>query len=476
MCNLNKLLVTSFLSGILVLCGYLWLKPEEFDSQITYQTYPLSMGDIESVVSAAGAINPVVTVDVGSELSGVISELLVDFNSVVKKGQLIARLDNRTLLARLQQTRADLVMAKANLEQQTASHAKSIAQLQLAKQSHTRQKELFTRGLISQSNLDESDAALAIAVADISLRVAQITASEANILQREAQLEQVNLDLERTDIRSPVAGIVINRRVDIGQTVAASFSAPILFMIAQDLEQMQIEADIDEADIGKLGEGLKVRFTVDAYPERTYRGYVSQVRKASKTVSNVVTYTVIITASNKDGSLLPGMTANVDIVLGKKEGVLRVPNSALRFRPAGASEKKNTHPLHEMMEQLDLSKEQKVLVKPIVKDMVSQMSSNRGNWRGDSRNNSLRQKFRNQLKLILTEEQFDKFSNLGRNRQREMRDGGKPGEIWVLKNGKPINFSVRTGISNDEYTEISGKSLEQGDDIIVRVNRQQTIK
>lgn len=473
---MNRLLIVISSSVILVFSGYYLLKPEEFNSQMSYQTYSLSKGDIESLVSAAGAINPVVTVDVGSELSGVINELLVDFNSIVKKGQLIARLDNRTLLARLRQTNADLAMAKANLQQQIASHTKSVAQFQLAKQSHRRQKELFSRGLISRSNLDESDAALAIAEADKSLRIAQIAASRANILQREAQLEQVNLDLERTDIRSPVSGIVIDRRVDIGQTVAASFSAPILFMIAQDLEQMQIEADIDEADIGKLEGGLKVRFTVDAHPKRTYEGYISQVRKASKTVSNVVTYTVIITASNQDGSLLPGMTANIDIVLGKKEGVLRVPNSALRFRPVGVPEKQNIHPLREMMQQLDLSEEQKLLVKPILEDMISQMSNNRGNWRGDSRNNSLRQKFRNQLKLILTEEQFAKFSHLGRKKRMVMRDGGGTGEIWVLKNGEPISFSVRTGISNDEYTEIFSKSLAIGDDVIVRVSRQQRLK
>ena len=170
------------------------------------------------------------------------------------------------------------------------------------------------------------------------------------------------------------------------------------------------------------------------------------------------------------------MTANIDIVLGKKEGVLRVPNSALRFRPVGASERQNIHPIHEMMQQLDLSEEQKLLVKPIIEDLISQMSNNRGNWRGDSRNNSLRQKFRNQLKLILTEEQFAKFSSLGRQKRMIMQDGGGLGEIWVLKNGQPINFSVRTGISNDEYTEISGKSLEIGDDVIVRVSRQQRFR
>ena len=461
---------------------FYYLARSDSDSHnLRYQTQEITIGTIESTVNASGTITPVVTVEVGSELSGVISQLKADFNSQVEKGQLIAKLDSRTIRARLQQAEADLAMARALLEQQRAGLKRALAQLTFAKYQFDRQSELFERQLVSQSEVDNKRAMLRMAEADAELSRAQIKASDAQLLQRQAQLEQAELNLERTEIRSPVSGIVINRQVDIGQTVAASLSAPLLFEIAQDLAQMQIEADVDEADIGKLRRGQYVRFQVDAYPAREFEGQISQIRKASTTVSNVVTYKVIISAENADQSLMPGMTANVDIILGKKEKVLRVPNTALRFRPANASllSGRSALPFKESVLALDLRGQQKQNVDLILKEFDDEMKAFKqksiGDWRSEKRLEQIRQKLTNQLKLTLSKEQFEQFSSkrnyASRGNQAKMNHS--LGEVWILKDGSPNRILVNTGLSNNEYTELIGDKLSAGTSVIVRVSRRQ---
>ena len=329
----NKKLILSLLALALGLTYWYLNGNTAGNDGVSFQTSPLTRGKIESIVNTAGTLSPVVTVDVGSEISGLVFELNADFNSEVKKGEVIARIDDRTIRARVKQSEADLASSKASLEQQRANLTKAEADLILANAELKRQQELRTRELNSQVDLDQATANAQNAAADLELSEAQIISATATILQREAQLEQSQLDLERTYIRSPVDGTVIDRQVDIGQTVAASLSAPILFQIAQDLTKMQIEADVDEADIGSISEGLPVRFSVDAFPENSFTGEVTQVRKASTVTNNVVTYKVIITADNERQLLLPGMTANVNIILGEKEDALRVANGALRFNP-----------------------------------------------------------------------------------------------------------------------------------------------
>ena len=468
---------------IISVISYYYLARTDSDSpNLLYQTQEITSGTIESIVNASGTITPVVTVEVGSELSGVISQLEADFNSEVEKGQLIARLDSRTIRARLQQSEADLAMAKALLEQQGAGLNKALAQLTLAEYQHNRQSELFGRQLASQAEVDNKLAMLRMAEADVELSRAQIRASDAQLLQRQAQLEQAQLNLERTEIRSPVSGIVINRQVDIGQTVAASLSAPLLFEIAQDLAQMQIEADVDEADIGKLRRGQQVRFQVDAYPSREFWGQIFQIRKASTTVSNVVTYKVIITAENDDQSLLPGMTANVDIILGKKENVLRVPNTALRFRPANASQLsgRSAVPFQEFILALDLRGQQKQNVDLVMKEFDGEIKAHQqnsvGNWRSEKRLEQIRQKLTNRLKLSLSQEQFERFSISKRNylsRGKQANMDRPLGEVWILKDDSPSRISVNTGLSNDEYTELISDKLSAGTSLIVRVSRRQ---
>ena len=461
---------------------FYYLARTDSDSHnLRYQTQEITIGTIESTVNASGTITPVVTVEVGSELSGVISQLKADFNSQVEKGQLIAKLDSRTIRARLQQAEADLAMARALLEQQRAGLKRALAQLTFAKYQFDRQSELFERQLVSQSEVDNKRAMLRMAEADAELSRAQIKASDAQLLQRQAQLEQAELNLERTEIRSPVSGIVINRQVDIGQTVAASLSAPLLFEIAQDLAQMQIEADVDEADIGKLRRGQYVRFQVDAYPAREFEGQISQIRKASTTVSNVVTYKVIISAENADQSLMPGMTANVDIILGKKENVLRVPNAALRFRPANASllSGRSALPFKEFVSALDLRGQQKQNVDLILKEFDDEMKAFKeksiGDWRSEKRLEQIRQKLTNQLKLTLSQEQFEQFSSKRNHASRGnlANMNHSLGEVWILKDGSPNRILVNAGLSNNEYTELIGDKLSAGTSVIVRVSRRQ---
>jgi HlyD family secretion protein len=457
----------------------------------SYQTANLSRGNIESLVNATGTLNPVVTVSVGSELSGTIVELSADFNSQVKKGDVIARLDDRTLRSKLLQNEADVSSAQAALAQQQTNIASNQATLNLNKVEYERLIPLVQRGVISRSELDKAKAAYEVSVAQLKQAQAQVASSKAQITQKQAILQQTKLDLNRTEIRSPLDGIVIDRQVDIGQTVAASLSAPTLFKIAQDLSQMKIEADVDEADIGKIKEGQGVRFSVDAYPERKFNGSVEQVRKSSTVNNNVVTYKVIIKAVNDDKALLPGMTANVDLITGLKENVLRAPNAALRFKPAageGTSSERNPSAgmakrMQETFAKLNLSPEQQKQVDAVLADFRADMEKARAaSAMGPGPNmreqmNSMRQKMTNALKGILNEKQFAQYQEMtaqmgGGGRRPEGMEGFSRGEIWLLVNGKPVSKRVRVGLANDEFSEVQGEGLDETTVVITRANRK----
>jgi HlyD family secretion protein len=296
-------------------------------------TAAVDKGLIEQSVSATGSVQALITVDLSSQLSGQIADVKVDFNSKVKAGDLLAALDKKTFDAKVKSAEADLQMATAGIEVQKATILKNQALVKKARDDLARQEKLAARGAAAQSALDAARTALATAESDLTVATAQLENAKAQVAQRRSSLEQAQIDLERTDIRSPIDGVVISRQVDPGSTVAASLSAPILFQIAKDLTKVQIETAVDEADIGRIKTGNDVSFTVDAYPDRTFRGKVAQVRIGGTSENNVVTYTVIVRADNPRESLLPGMTATVRIVTGRKENVLRVPNAAVRFRP-----------------------------------------------------------------------------------------------------------------------------------------------
>lgn len=469
---------------VIVVAAGLWLFAGAQPQQVQYQTQVLARGDIESVVNTAGTTRAVVTVEVGTEVSGLITELYADFNDDVSQGQAIAKLDDRSYVARLQQAQADVVMAQANLAQQQATLSKSNTELARAERAFTRQQQLVQQKLTNQSELDEAQAVFETAQAQILLSNAQIQSAQAQLLQRNAQLEQAQLDLDRTTIRSPVNGTVIDRQVDIGQTVAASLSAPTLFTIAQDLSQMQIEADVDEADIGKVQQGQQVRFQVDAYPERHFRGDVAQVRKAAINTNNVVTYKVIINAPNQQQLLLPGMTANLNIVRGQQTQVLRVPNAALRFKPAGSSNSptagERPDQAAELIKQLQLNGDKAVKVRQlydVLRDNLQQArAQSTDNLMTDARQVFARerQKLQNELQLLLSEQEYQQYLQLSNARWAERRqaDNGIAAQVWRLDSaGQPQAVNIRVGLSNDEYSEVLSGDVTDGDALIVRAVR-----
>jgi HlyD family secretion protein len=293
------LIVCAFVAG-----GAWYFKHEKNDAP-EYQTTAVERGDLTQAVTATGTLNPVVNVTVGSQVSGRISKLNVDYNSIVKSNEVIAEIDPSTYQAAVEQAQANLANAKANLELQQAEASRSA--------------ELFTNKLISSSDYDT-----AIATRD---------EAEATVQLNQASLDNANVNLGYCKILSPVDGIVISRAVDLGQTVASSFSTPTLFQIANDLTKMQIDSSVAEADVGGIVEGQNVDFTVDAYPYRNFYGEVMQVRNAPTNANNVVTYDCVISVTNADYKLKPGMTANISFIIAQRENALNIPNSALRFRP-----------------------------------------------------------------------------------------------------------------------------------------------
>jgi len=288
-------------------------------NNIKYKTEKITRGVIQSTCTATGTVNPLTTVLVGTQVSGRIKELYVDYNSPVKKGQLIAEIDPATFEAQLEQARANLLSAKASQE-------KAEATLLDATRDLNRRKQLFKNSIIGKSELDTAQTNYEVAKSQVSV-------AKAQVVQAEAAFEFAETNLRYTKIFSPVDGVVISRNVDMGQTVAASFQTPTLFTIAQDLRKMQINTNVDEADIGKIEVGQVAEFTVDAYPEITFKGKILQIRNAPIVVQNVVTYDVVITADNPELKLKPGMTANVSIIVSTRKDVLRIPNAALRFKP-----------------------------------------------------------------------------------------------------------------------------------------------
>jgi HlyD family secretion protein len=348
-------------------------------NEMEYRTAPVVRGDIEATVTASGSPNAVVTVQVGSQVSGNISELHADFNTPVKKDQLVARIDPQLFQAQVNQAKASLEAAKAAVVNAKAGVARAQAEVAAAnanransqanvlkaqvavqdsKVKYDRRIPLLKEGVISQEDFDTAQNTYNSAVAEETATEAaeqaaqeainsakagwdvaqtQLASAEAQVNQAQAALDQAQLNLDHTYIRAPVDGVVVSRNVDVGQTVAASMQAPTLFLIAQDLTKMQVDTNVSEADVGRVKLDQPATFSVDAYPGETFRGAVWQIRQAAINVQNVITYDVVISVSNKDLKLFPGMTANVKILVDKHDNVLKVPNAALRFRPPDAA-------------------------------------------------------------------------------------------------------------------------------------------
>ena len=315
--GIRKILIALVIVSLLF-WGIAWAITQ-YNKTPRYKVRKIKRTTITETVEASGTINPVTTVNIGSQVSGMISAIYVDFNSKVTKGQLLAQIDPSLFQAQVEKAQGDLNSAKANYE-------KIKAMLIYDKKNYERYKKLYTKRYVAKSDVE-------LAEATYKSDVAQLDAMSAQIAQANATLQNNLTNLKYTKIISPVDGVVVSRDVDVGQTVAASFQTPTLFMVAQDLTKMQIEVNVSEADIGRVAVGQDVDYTLDGYADMTFRGKVSQVRISPTTVNNVVTYNVIVEVDNDDQKLKPGMTANVSIITNRKDNALCVPNDALRFTP-----------------------------------------------------------------------------------------------------------------------------------------------
>jgi len=371
----------------------------------TYRTDAVTRGPVNEVVSATGDVSAIVTVNVGSQVSGIIDKLYVDFNSEVKKNDLLATLDPRLFRAQLEKAEASLASAKANVEkaQAAANDSSRIA---------VRQKELREQGLISQAELDT-------ALATRDQNSAALSAAKASVLQAKADRDMASANLAFTRITSPIDGVVVSRSVDVGQTVAAAFQAPTLFLIANDLTKMQILANIDEADVGKVRAGLEARFTVDAFPGETFTGQIRDVRQAPTTIQNVVTYPAVIDAPNPDRKLRQGMTASVTITIAHKDEALRVANAALRWKPDEATAE-------------PAAPQQRPGAAPQARGASP---ASRGSREGAPREGAAQQ-------------------------------AGRPGRVYKVEDGKPVPVNIRVGLSDGQRTEVV-EGLAEGDRVIV---------
>ena len=527
--------------------GYLYAQGR--NSSPKYRLVQVEQGPLTAAVSATGNLNAVIIVQVGSQVSGQIKELLVDFNSVVKKGQTIARIDPQIFEAQVNQAKADVETAKAAVLNQAASVEKARADVENAraalaqgkaqtakadaaqadsKRIFDRNAELFNRQLIAQADRDTAQAnyeqavaqsessrasekALAAnidsSLAQLRVQEAALKSAHAQVDQKTAALAQAQTNLDYTTIRAPVDGIVVSRAVDVGQTVAASLQAPTLFTIAQDLTKMQVETSVDEADIGRVKLEDRATFTVDAFSGQTFSGIVTQIRKAAQIVQNVVTYTVVISVDNPGGRLLPGMTANVKLVYAEKPSVLKVPNAALRFRPAGADAgpvgstrgqggapsagppvagqpprgdvagggRSPGQMRERLVTGLGLSAEQQKKLDPILADTRQQMMALRGLPEGErqARAATIREATRAKIREILPPEQRAKYEELAGREGRSagaapaFGGGGNAGRVWILDtDGKPTAVALTLGLSDGTATEVLRGDLKEGQEVI----------
>ncbi|MEQ9643012.1 MAG: efflux RND transporter periplasmic adaptor subunit [Alphaproteobacteria bacterium] len=447
-----------------------WQQPAE--NSVTLETGEVAVADVRRLVSTSGKVRALVTVEVGSQLSGQIAELGADFNSQVAEGDVIARLDPKTFEARVSEAEATVAVAQAGVAVQAAAIARVRANLSQAEDSFRRAEALVKRGNMSAAAYDNAKTALATSQAEVAVAEAQLANAKATLRQRQAALKSARIDLERTIIRAPIDGVVIDRAIDLGQTVAAAMNAPKLFVIAQDLREVQIDAQVDEADIGQVEEGQTVKFTVDAHPDVNFEGRVQQIRLAGVEAQNVVTYTVVIAAANPRRLLLPGMTANVDIVTGERAGVLTVPNGALRFRPRGGARAlvqrsdqeggRSTRILERLAPQLEMTPEQveqaQAALKQAFAGMAAQMTT------GDVDREAMRQRFRQAMSGVLSPAQLANYDAIS-ERVAQIRFGS----VWVrLDDGKIAARRVRLGISDARVTEVSSDALNAGDVVVLR--------
>jgi len=486
--------------------GYVWWK-DPFSSPAAYRLAKVERGTITAAVAATGTLNPVVSVQVGSQVSGQIKELYADYNSPVQKGQLIARIDPQSFALRVNQAMADVEAARAtaltqrsNLAALQAQVARAKVLLSDAEREYNRNHMLFEKNFVSAAvrdkalaNLDATREQLNAEQAQLAVGRAQVRNADAVVKQRQSQLAQAQVDLGRTEIRAPVDGIVVKKSVEPGQTVAASLQAPELFIIAQDLRQMQVDTSIDESEVGRISVGQEATFTVDSFPGRTFRGSVAQIRKAAQVVQNVVTYIAVIRTSNPDLGLFPGMTANVRVIVDTRQNVLKVPNAALRFRPVGAAaeasgdaaapseksagEEKSKGKgkggqafLERLTKELALTAEQRSKIEAIMLDTRARVGDIAAEDAGERRRQAerLRTESRTRIAEVLAAEQRLKYEGMSGGARGRGGAAVTTGRIWVpAVDGRPKPVPVRLGLTDGTSTEVVGGEVQEGTEVIV---------
>ena len=466
-----------------------------------YRVSKVERGSLVASVSAAGTLSAVTTIQVGTQISGQIREILVDFNSPVKKGQLLARIDPESYELRVRQSEADLDAARTALTQREADAAAMRSQqvraritYEDAKRDLERKESLVQKGFIAAAERDKAiftergaDEAMRTMAAQVASADAQVANARAIVRQREAALAVARTDLGKTSITAPVDGVVISRQVEPGQTVAASLNTPTLFTIAEDLSKMQVDVAIDESDIGRIRPDQRVDFTVDAFPGRSFEGRVAQIRKAAQTVQNVVTYIVVVSTANPRQMLVPGMTANVRIVTDTRDNVLKVANAALRWRPPGASSAKDDAPAgsngsppgpgdlqarrQRLVDELKLDAAQVARLDEIFAEMRNRMMELRDTPEAQRRQRAdrARAEVRQRINAMLTADQQKRYAEIVASETGRLGGSmaGGSGRVYILGPTGPIEVRLRTGLSDGNATEIISTELKEGDEVIV---------
>lgn len=426
-----------------VVLGWSLLKNNK-TSVAKYRFEKVSKGDIEAVVTTTGTVNPIKQVEVGSQVSGKISKMYVDYNSQVKEGQILAELDRLPFQTRVSQNQANYLSAVASLE-------KAKVTLGNLKMKYERSLSLAEKNLISPDEKEAAEANYLSAKTDVQR-------AEASLEQAKSQLESSKLDLSYAIIRAPMDGVVISRNMEVGQTVQASFSAPKIFVIANDLTKMQVECDVDEADVGKVKEGQHVRFTVDAFPDSTFTGTVNQVRFSPTVTSNVVTYTTVVDVNNPELKLRPGMTATVNIITGEAKGVLRVPNAALRFTPSLPQEE-IAKIMKEAGERMFAKRQAEGGAAPAAEPGRAPAEAAAGPMAPGGQGGGPR----------MFGPGLPGATGMGGGQ----RTGRRPSTVWYLDAaGKLTVTFIRPGVADSSFTEILRSDLKEGQEIITGLNGQ----
>jgi len=408
-----------------------------------YKTEALGRGDIEAIVLTTGTLNPIEIVDVGSQVSGKIEKLSADYNSQVTKGEIVAELDQEPLRMKVEQN-------EANYQSSLASLDRAKVTLETSQKNYERAKALSEKNLLSLEEMEGAEAAYLGAKSDL-------VSAQARLAQSKSTLDLSKVDLSYAVIRSPVDGMVITRKVNIGQTVQASFTAPVLFQVATDLTKMKVECSVDEADIGKVKEGQKVRFTVEAFPEENFNGVVQQVRFSPETVQNVVTYTTIVNVENPERKLRPGMTATVSIIVGEAKNVLRVPNAALRYNP--------TLPQTEMDKIMKEAAERMTAQRQQAGQAVEGRGPSAGPEQAAAPGQPQAAGAQPQGQAAVRQGQGQGQRPAGLSGQGGQRR--QPTRVWVEDaDGKLRLVFLRTGITDNSYSEILRGDLKEGDKVI----------